>query len=101
VADWRPQLIPAISYLDPRAAIAWLERAFGFELVMLIEDAEGRVVHSEMRFGDAAVMIGAEWSDDHRSPRSVGGKNTRAYTSRSRPMWTPIANGPAPPAERS
>ncbi|WP_372785619.1 VOC family protein [Phenylobacterium sp.] len=77
MADRRAPLISALCYQDPRAAIAWLERAFGFELFMLIEDDGGALVHSEMRFGDAAVMIGAEWSDDHKSPRSIGGKNTQ------------------------
>src|SRR4029079_231898 len=32
---------------------------------------------SEMRFGNAVVMIGNEWSDDHKSPKSIGGKNTQ------------------------
>lgn len=77
MADWRPKLISALSYRDPRAALAWLEKAFGFEIFMLIEDAEGRVAHSEMRFGDAAVMVGSEWSGDHKSPASIGGKNTQ------------------------
>ncbi len=59
------------------AALAWLEKAFGFELVMLLEDADGAVAHSQMEFGDSYVMIGQEWSADHKSPKSVGGKNTQ------------------------
>ena len=74
----RPHLISAISYRDPRAALAWLEKAFGFEVAMLIEDTDGNVAHSEMRHGDSLVMIGSEWSDDHRSPLSVNGKNTQS-----------------------
>ena len=77
MADWRPALMSAVFYQDPRAALVWLEKAFGFELFMLIEDAEGNLAHSEMRFGDAALMIGNEWTDDHKSPRSIGGKNTQ------------------------
>lgn len=77
MADWRAPLISAICYQDPKAAIAWLEKAFGFELVMLIEDDQGNLMHSEMRWGDAAVMVGNEWSADHKSPRSIGGKNTQ------------------------
>ena len=77
MADWRPNLISAICYQDPKAAIRWLQTVFGFELVMLIEDGEGNLVHSEMRFGAAAVMIGNEWSADHKSPASIGGKNTQ------------------------
>jgi uncharacterized glyoxalase superfamily protein PhnB len=67
----------ALFYQDPRAALAWLEKAFGLELTMLLEDAEGNLVHSQMGFGDSYVMIGQEWSADHKSPRSVGGKNTQ------------------------
>lgn len=77
MTDWRAPLIPAICYLDPKAALTWLEAAFGFELVMLIEDGEGNLAHSEMSFGNGVVMVGNEWSDDHKSPRSIGGKNTQ------------------------
>lgn len=77
MADARPSLSSAVCYQDPRAAIAWLEKAFGFELFMLIEDGEGNLAHSEMRFGDAVVMIGNEWTEDHKSPKSIGGKNTQ------------------------
>jgi len=78
MADGRPQLISAITYQDPKAALAWLEAAFGFELVMLIEDDAGALAHAEMRFGDAAIMVGNEWSADHQSPRSLGGRNTQS-----------------------
>ena len=67
----------ALFYQDPKAALAWLEKAFGFELSMLLEDAEGNLVHSQMAFGNGYVMIGQEWSADHKSPMSVGGKNTQ------------------------
>jgi uncharacterized glyoxalase superfamily protein PhnB len=77
MADWRPALIPALFYRDPRAAIRFLEAAFGFELVMLIEDDQGNLAHSEMRFGDAVVMIGTEWMADLKSPSSIGGKTTQ------------------------
>jgi len=73
----RATLIAAVCYQDPRVALGWLERAFGFETVMLIEDEAGSLVHSEMRHGEALIMVGAEWSDDHRSPKSLGGKNTQ------------------------
>ena len=44
---------------------------------MLIEDGDGNIAHSEMSFGGGVVMIGNEWSADHKSPRSIGGKNTQ------------------------
>lgn len=73
----RPHLTSAISYRDPKAALEFLERAFGFELFMRIEDPEGNLVHSEMRFGDSVVMVGSEWSEETRSPASIGGKTTQ------------------------
>ncbi|MDZ7670112.1 MAG: VOC family protein [Gammaproteobacteria bacterium] len=78
MADWRPNLTPALIYRDPKAALQWLEQAFGFEVVLLIEDDAGNLAHSQMRFGDAAVMVGSEWSDDHRSPASLDGRNTQS-----------------------
>lgn len=73
----RSTLISALSYRDPRAAIAFLERAFGFELTMLLEDADANVAHAEMRLGDGSVMIGGEWNEDMKSPASLGGKNSQ------------------------
>src|SRR4249919_3853659 len=75
----RDQFVPAAFYRDPRAALAWLEKAFGFELSMLIEGADGdpRMMHSEMSIGGAGrIMIGAEWADWTRSPASTGGANS-------------------------
>ncbi|ACG77671.1 glyoxalase/bleomycin resistance protein/dioxygenase [Phenylobacterium zucineum HLK1] len=73
----RATLTSALCYRDPKAALKFLEAGFGFELVMLIEDAEGNLAHSEMRLGDSLIMVGSEWTDDHRSPASLGGKNTQ------------------------
>ena len=77
MADWRAPLMSGVCYRDPRAALKFLEAAFGFEVSMLIEDGEGGIAHSEMRFGNAVVMINNEWTDDHKSPASIGGKNTQ------------------------
>jgi uncharacterized glyoxalase superfamily protein PhnB len=74
----RPSLGSAVFYKDPRAALDWLERAFGFERSMVISDAEGRLAHAEIRFGDGYIMIGTEWADFIASPLSVGGKNTQS-----------------------
>jgi uncharacterized glyoxalase superfamily protein PhnB len=72
---------PALVYRDPKAAIAWLERAFGFELTMLIEspDGDANTLHAEMKLGgQGLIMIGGEWSEWARSPASAGGANTQS-----------------------
>ena len=73
----RPSLSSALCYRDPKAALKWLEAAFGFEIAMVITDAEGNLGHSEMRFGNGIIMVGNEWTGDHKSPVSIGGKNTQ------------------------
>lgn len=70
-------LSSALCYRDAKAAFRWLEDAFGFEPLFVLLDADGNLGHSEMRYGDSVVMVGNEWSDDHRSPVSLGGKNTQ------------------------
>lgn len=76
-ASFRPAFIPSLAYRDNRAAIAWLQKAFGFEPSEVLTDGEGNIVHAEMTYGDGVVMIGREWADWTRSPASVGGKNTQ------------------------
>jgi uncharacterized glyoxalase superfamily protein PhnB len=77
MSEPRPSLSSALSYRDPKAALKWLEKAFGFETAMVITDAEGNLGHSEMRFGNGIVMVGSEWTGDHKSPASISGKNTQ------------------------
>lgn len=67
----------SVHYRDPKAALAWLERAFGFEVTMAIEgppDAP-EMCHYEMSCaGKGRLMVGAEWADWGASPASNGGK---------------------------
>lgn len=76
-----PVFTSAITYRDPKAALAWLERAFGFEVTMAIDgppDAP-EMCHYEMSCaGRGRVMVGAEWSELVRSPGHVGGANTQS-----------------------
>ena len=76
-ASHRATLSSALCYRDPKAALRWLEEAFGFEPTMVILDKEGELAHSEMRFRDGIIMVGNEWTDHHKSPQSVGGMNTQ------------------------
>lgn len=73
----RAALTSALCYRDPKAALKFLEAAFGFELTMLIEDNDGKLAHSEMSFGDSLIMIGNEWTQMHKSPASIDGFNTQ------------------------
>jgi len=72
-----PTFGSALAYKDPEAAIAWLEKAFGFEPSMLIRDESGKLVHSELSFGNGYIMVGDEWAENIKAPSSVGGANTQ------------------------
>jgi uncharacterized glyoxalase superfamily protein PhnB len=74
----RNSLTSSLSYKDPRAAIDWLEKAFGFERAFVVTDDKGEVGHAELRFDDSLLMLGGEWTDNVRSPLSLGGKTTQS-----------------------
>ncbi len=76
-----PVFVAALHYRDPKAQLAWLEQAFGFETTMAIEapDGDPTMCHYELGYeGRGRVMIGGEWADWARSPASAGGVNTQS-----------------------
>jgi len=80
-----PRMTSSVFYQDAAAAIDWLCLAFGFEVRLRVEDDAGRIIHSELEYGDGLVMIGQEdaaaqdrrWKRSMRSPRSAGDINTQ------------------------
>jgi uncharacterized glyoxalase superfamily protein PhnB len=57
-------IIPTLRYKDPRAAIDFLERAFGFDCKAVHEGENGEVAHSEVAFGGGMIMIGTSRPGD-------------------------------------
>ncbi len=79
MADFkRPSITSGVYYKDPKAAIAWLEEAFGFESLMVVVNEDGTIGHSEMRFGDSMIFVGGEYDAAHKSPASLAGVNTQS-----------------------
>lgn len=72
----RPAFIPSVVYKDNRAALKWLQKAFGFEPSEVLTDAKDNIVHAEMSFGDGVIMIGTEYFAWTKSPLAIGGTNT-------------------------
>ncbi|MGD9753999.1 MAG: VOC family protein [Acidimicrobiia bacterium] len=71
----------SVHYRDPKGAVAWLERAFGFETTMAIEgpaDAPEQCHYELSSAGEGRIMVGGEWTAAVRSPASVGGVTTQA-----------------------
>jgi uncharacterized glyoxalase superfamily protein PhnB len=62
-------IYPSMRYRDARTAIAWLERAFGFEAHVVHEGDGGTITHAELRYGQGLIMLGsARPNGDHRRP---------------------------------
>jgi uncharacterized glyoxalase superfamily protein PhnB len=76
-----PTFVSSVFYREPKAALAWLERAFGFELTMAIDgpDEAPQMCHYEMSIdGRGRVMIGGEWAEWTRSPSQLTGANSQS-----------------------
>lgn len=73
----RPAFIPSVVYRDNRAALKWLQQAFGFEPAEVLTDSKDNIVHAEMSHGDGVVMVSSEFTSWAKSPASIGGSNTQ------------------------
>jgi uncharacterized glyoxalase superfamily protein PhnB len=105
-APKRPAFIPSIVYKDNRAALKWLQNAFGFEVSEVLTDSNDNIVHAEMAHDDGVVMISNEFASWTKSPSSIGGNNTQRvhvrltsgideHCERARQAGAKIVGGPA------
>jgi len=108
-AGW-PRLSSSAYYRDAGRMIGWLCDAFGFELRLKVDGADGGVEHSELTCGEAVLMVcgerrGTRWGVDMLSPQSLGGANTQglmlyvddvdAHCARARAAGARIVDEPA------
>ena len=63
-AGW-PRISPGVYYRDALAMLDWLPRAFGFTVQVRVVE-EGRLVHSQLSYGDGLVMVGEELAGEAR-----------------------------------
>jgi uncharacterized glyoxalase superfamily protein PhnB len=57
-------IIPALRYDDAKAAIDFLDRAFGFHRKAVHENEDGTIGHAELTSGRGMVMIGSTGAGD-------------------------------------
>ena len=57
-------IIPTLRYRDAKAAIDFLERAFGLERKEVYENDDGTVAHAELTHGRGMVMLGSAGTGD-------------------------------------
>jgi uncharacterized glyoxalase superfamily protein PhnB len=58
IPEGYPRVIPYLVVSRAQPLIAFLQSVFGGEQIERMEAADGRVMHAEVRIGDAVVMIG-------------------------------------------
>ncbi len=70
-------MIPFLRYHDAKAALRFLEEAFGFEAKLVVEDEEGKVAHAQVTYDGGMVMVsdvqeGGELSQHITTAREAG-----------------------------
>jgi uncharacterized glyoxalase superfamily protein PhnB len=72
-----PTIIPQVPYQDIRAALAFLERAFGFREIPTARfvSADGELLHATVEFRGGLVGVGGQGHHGAISPRSGGGES--------------------------
>ena len=71
-----PPISPLLFYRDAKAALDFMERAFGFETRMMVEVEGGGVMHSESVFEGHVVMVVGPPSHAAASPLDLSGRYT-------------------------
>jgi uncharacterized glyoxalase superfamily protein PhnB len=70
----RPTIVPQVPYEDVSAALAFLQRAFGFREIAgaRIVTAGGAIDHALLELGGGVVGIGPQGHHGTMSPKSIG-----------------------------
>lgn len=75
-------IIPTLRYRDPKAAVDFLCRAFGFERHFIVDDGKGGVEHAQLTFERGMVMLGPPRENTYgklmAQPDEIGGRETEA-----------------------
>ena len=53
-----PQIIPYLYYEDAAAAIEFMVKAFGFDIVEAFREADGTVLHATIKVGSGIIFVG-------------------------------------------
>lgn len=73
------RVYPALRYRDASAAIAWLERAFGFVTSARHDGPDGTVAHAELVLGESMIMLGTGAEDLQQPPDSPRSARVTLY----------------------
>lgn len=68
-----PWLIPYLTVRNAEASIDFYQRAFGFEKTDALLSPEGKILHAEMSWRDAKIMLGPEgaYENPNKAPATT------------------------------
>jgi len=64
---------PALTYRDVKAALHWVEKAFGLQPRVFEVEGEDEVQHAMLIHGDGAVMVELERPEDQHGSHTARG----------------------------
>jgi PhnB protein len=70
--DNMPWITPYLAVSDPKKALEFYEKAFGFQKRFAMEGKDGQIVHAEMQHREGVIMMGPEMEDYAKSPKALG-----------------------------
>jgi uncharacterized glyoxalase superfamily protein PhnB len=72
------RIFASVRFVDARAGIDFLTKAFGFEPQVVYDDPNGGVAHAQLVLQSHIIMLGSSRDDAYpvRSPKEVGGAVT-------------------------
>jgi uncharacterized glyoxalase superfamily protein PhnB len=77
------RLIPNLVYHDADEAIIWLDRAFGFTVLLRVEGEGGRIDRAQLVRGEMMIMLSSTRDDDYGknfdTPKVTGTSTQGAY----------------------
>jgi PhnB protein len=74
IPDGYHTVTPYLIVKDAAGAIAFYKKAFGATETMRMAQPDGRVMHAEIKIGNAPIMLADECPEMHaRSPQTLGG----------------------------
>ncbi len=81
-APSEPEIFSGMRYERAAQAMAFLERAFGFERHFVVPGEGDTIAHAQLRLGTSLLMIGSVRDDRFgmKTPRELGGKVTQSIS---------------------
>lgn len=75
-------IIPTMRYKKALEAMEWLCKAFGFKKHFVLPGENETIVHAQLSFGNAMIMLGSVNDDEYGkmfgTPEDLNGLNTQA-----------------------